>query len=65
MAKTKIISLRGIVREISKTEAELLQAEKRAAKRGKKALALKIRKLKQMKRTLMLMCRNGFNVPLG
>jgi hypothetical protein len=65
MAKKKVISLRAIVREISKTASALERAEKTAAMEKKKGLSLKIKKLRKMESTLKLMCRNGFNVPTG
>jgi len=61
MAKKKEITLKGIDQAISKVVTELHKAQKATKSAGKKKLALKIKKLKRVKKELKAICRGTFS----
>ena len=62
MAKPKVISLNKVVSDLDATREDLERALGKAEGRAKKDLALKIRKLKSIRRELTMLCRNAFMV---
>lgn len=60
MAKTKTISLKKIVREIKRAEAQVSKAKKIATPEGKKALALAIKDLRSVRIEAISICHGVY-----
>lgn len=62
MEKPKVISLKRVVSDLDATRKDLERALGKAEGRTKKDLAVKIRKLKSIRRELTILCKNAFTV---
>lgn len=62
MAKPKVISLKRVVSDLDAASKDLEKALGKSEGRGKKDLAVKIRKLKSIRRELTLLCKNAFMI---
>lgn len=59
MAKSKSVSLKGVVREIDKVKAKLTKAKKKATPRGREKLALALNDLNSIRKETIVVCHGS------